>query len=208
MESSNIKYLESIVKDISNIEQQLLTLSILNSINKILDLDTYIDTINSLIIKINSNYNSYLINQDEVTFNIIDNDYETLNELLNEAKSIYYKEYPINLLSMLSSHNKKELNIILSTINEYNNNQSSNSLNDDILTLVNKIKPLLDIVYQSSINSSLTNMNKEKKSTTYEQMIYTIRQYVKSNMNDTNVYLLYLKLLSFFYLYIGGVANV
>ena len=67
------------------------------------DGNLYVETINTLMNKIKDNITLYNIKKSEELYNVIDNDFVTLNDLVTEFKNIVYPCFPVSSLAIISN---------------------------------------------------------------------------------------------------------
>lgn len=127
-----MELITSVLEYLQNIEANYLIFDILNKYDKDNNTIDCYKMINELTKKIINNINEYSKDKKEEIYNLIDNDFITLKDLIEEYKEMEYNHFLVKAVSYLTQRNKDELKKIKEYISNLDIVSSEELLNNEI----------------------------------------------------------------------------
>lgn len=167
------------------------------------DGNLYVETINTLMNKIKDNITLYNIKKSEELYNVIDNDFVTLNDLVTEFKNIVYPCFPVSSLSIISNFGVLDIDKMI----KYKKNNEIIDAYKSLLFQIYKTLEYFPTSYQEQVRKFLNQEHISDKN--LENIIYSIKSNKKVLKNE-GLENSYIELITIYfnYLFEKGLKNV
>lgn len=167
------------------------------------DGNLYVETINTLMNKIKDNITLYNIKKSEELYNVIDNDFVTLNDLVTEFKNIVYPCFPVSSLAIISNFGVLDIDKMI----KYKKNNEIIYAYKSLLFQIYKTLEYFPTSYQEQVRKFLNQEHISDKN--LENIIYSIKSNKKVLKNE-GLENSYIELITIYfnYLFEKGLKNV
>lgn len=168
-----------------------------------IDGNLYVETINTLMNKIKDNITLYNIKKSEELYNVIDNDFVTLNDLVTEFKNIVYPCFLVSSLAIISNFGVLDIDKMI----KYKKNNEIIDAYKSLLFQIYKTLEYFPTSYQEQVRKFLNQEHISDKN--LENIIYSIKSNKKVLKNE-GLENSYIELITIYfnYLFEKGLKNV